>query len=36
MQIEQGKGEYERLNDKIDELQEKNEVVNAQISRMTN
>jgi hypothetical protein len=35
-QLEQGRAEHERLTDKLDELAEKNEVVNAQVARMTN
>ena len=35
-QLEHAKVDYDRLTDKVDELQEKNEVVNNQIARMTN
>lgn len=36
MQIESGRGSYERLQEKYDELAEKNEVVQSQILKMTN
>lgn len=34
--MEQVRHEYDRLLEKNDELAEKNEVVNSQVSRMTN
>jgi chaperonin cofactor prefoldin len=34
--LEHGKSEYEKATEKNEELQEKNEVVNAQVSRMNN
>ena len=36
LQLLQAKGEYEKMGDKIEELSEKNAVVNGEVARMAN